>query len=84
MRKTINIISLIFTLVFLISASSASVFIYSSLKELPNIEFAPMENKLKSVILDENKQVIEVFGESKNEYVKYEEIPPILKPFYYK
>ena len=78
MRKTINIISLIFTLLFLISASSASVFIYSSLKELPKIEFTPMENKVRSVILDENKQVVEVFGESKNEYVKYEEIPPVL------
>ncbi len=78
MKKIFNILSLIFTVIILLTASAASGFIYSSLKELPNIVFEPMENKLKSVIFDHDQNEVEVFGETRNEYVKYEDIPSIL------
>ena len=78
MKKKFKLFIIIFTIFTFFCASSASVFIYISLNNLPEIKFMPLENIPKSEILDENKKVVEVFGETKNEYVTYEEIPPIL------
>lgn len=78
MKKIFRFLVISFTLIVLISASAAGVFVYSSLKDLPPLEFKPLKNKLRSIIYDESGNEIEVFGETKNEYVSYNDIPPIL------
>lgn len=78
MKKLFKIIIISFTLLIIISAGSASIFVYNSLKDLPSINLQSQNNKLKTVIYDESKNEIEVFGETKNEYITYDEIPQIL------
>lgn len=78
MKKFFKIIIYIFTFSVIALASSASLFVYSSLKDVPQVEFAPLSNRKKSCIYDEAGNIVEVFGETKEEYVKYEDIPPIL------
>lgn len=78
MKKIIKTIVVSLTLLIIICAGFTSIFIYSSLKELPSIHFEPQNNKLKTTIYDESENEIEIFGETKNENITYEEIPQIL------
>lgn len=78
MKKFFKAIIYIFTFSIITIAGSASLFIYTSLKDVPQIEFAPLSNQKRSCIYDETGNVVEVFGETKEEYVEYKDIPPVL------
>lgn len=78
MKKTIKILVYIFTCTILLLASTASVFIYNSLQGVPSIVLKNLKNRPHSTILDQEGNVVEVFGETKEEYVTYEELPPCL------
>lgn len=78
MKKILKFFVYFFTLLVILIASSASVFIYQSLKDVPSIRIASLQNQPKSTIYDEEGNVIEVFGETKEEYITYEQIPPVL------
>lgn len=78
MTKIIRNLSLIFTLMIILTASFSGFFVYNSLKGVPAISFKSMKNRPHSVIYDESGNIVEVLGETKEEYISYNEIPPIL------
>lgn len=78
MKKILKFFVYFCTLFVILIASSASVFVYKSLQGVPSIRIASLKNQPKSTIYDEEGNLVEVFGETKEEYVTYEQIPPVL------
>ncbi len=78
MTKIIKTLVISFSALTILLAGFSGYFIYNSLKDVPSISFKALENKPRSLIYDESGNVVEVFGETKEEYVSFEDIPPIL------
>lgn len=78
MKKIIKIIFTISSVITIISTVFTVGYVFYALDGVKLAKMEELKNPTFSTIYDKNKQLVEVIGKDKKEYVTYDDLPPLL------